>query len=51
MRVSMSGRAPVSSPTSTMLITIGGKALVCSIGAAMVSPSLTLSCTRCRAEA
>src|SRR5271154_2297005 len=37
--------APVCSPTSTMLTTIGGKTPEASSGAVMVSPSLTLSWT------
>ena len=39
----MSGSWPVSSPTSTMLITMGGKTPLASMGRTIVSPSLTLS--------
>ena len=43
---SISGSAPVSSPTSTMPVIISGKTPDARNGAAMVSPSLIRSCTR-----
>ena len=43
MRLSMSGRAPVSSPTSTIETTIGGNCPEASIEGVMLSPSFTAS--------
>src|SRR5665213_1636059 len=48
---SISGSAPVCSPTSTMLMTIGGNTREASSGAVMVSPSFTLSWTLATASA
>ena len=42
---SISGSCPVSSPTSIMLMTIGGKTPLASSGWTIDSPSFTLSCT------
>ena len=45
MRVSMSGSAPVSSPTCTIDTTIGGNTPEEASGSVIDSPSFTASCT------